>query len=106
MDTVGYIIGGANCSHCLFFSGWRKRKHVSWECGCVVHVRWSDRIVQCNCKLKRGKFLSFFSLSCDRMLFPCCWGMGCAVYSWIFAVNKEKNWCENKIFTRRNGEFI
>ena len=19
MDTVGYIIGGANCSHCLFF---------------------------------------------------------------------------------------
>ena len=33
-------------------------------------------------------------------------GMGCAVYSWIFAVNKEKNWCENKIFTRRNGEFI
>ena len=60
MDTVGYIIGGANCSHCLFFSGWRKRKHVSWECGCVVHVRWSDRIVQCNCKLKRGKFLSFF----------------------------------------------
>ena len=24
---------GANCSHCLFFSGWRKRKHVSWECG-------------------------------------------------------------------------
>ena len=45
MDTVGYIIGGANCSHCLFFSGWRKRKHVSWECGCVVHVRWSDRIV-------------------------------------------------------------
>lgn len=99
-------LGGSNCSHCLFFSGWRKRKHVSWECGCVVHVRWSDRIVQCNCKLKRGKFLSFFSLSCDRMLFPCCWGMGCAVYSWIFAVNKEKNWCENKIFTRRNGEFI
>ena len=72
----------------------------------VVHVRWSDRIVQCNCKLKRGKFLSFFSLSCDRMLFPCCWGMGCTVYSWIFAVNKERNWCENKIFTRRNGEFI
>ena len=28
MDTVGYIIGGANCSHCLFFSGWRKRKDV------------------------------------------------------------------------------
>ena len=73
---------------------------------CVVHVRWSDCIVQCNCKLKRGKFLSFFSLSCDRMLFPCCWGMGCTVYSWIFAVNKERNWCENKIFTRRNGEFI
>ena len=53
-----------------------------------------------------GKFLSFFSLSCDRMLFPCCWGMGCTVYSWIFAVNKERNWCENKIFTRRNGGFI
>ena len=33
-------------------------------------------------------------------------GMGCAVYSWIFAVNKERNWCENKIFTRRNGGFI
>ena len=36
----------------------------------------------------------------------CCWGMGCTVYSWIFAVNKERNWCENKIFTRRNGGFI
>ena len=33
MDTVGYIIGGSNCSHCLFFSGWRKRKHVSWSAG-------------------------------------------------------------------------
>ncbi len=80
MDTVGYIIGGSNCSHCLFFSGWRKRKHVSWECGCVVHVRWSDRIVQCNCKLKRGKFLSFFSLSCDRML------LNDAEHSWHLAL--------------------
>lgn len=56
--------------------------------------------------LREENSYRFFSLSCDRMLFPCCWGMGCAVYSWIFAVNKEKNWCENKIFTRRNGEFI
>ena len=38
MDTVGYIIGGANCSHCLFFSGWRKRKHVSWESSMFVGV--------------------------------------------------------------------
>ena len=51
--------------------------------------------------LREENSYRFFSLSCDRMLFPCCWGMGCTVYSWIFAVNKERNWCENKIFTRR-----
>lgn len=56
--------------------------------------------------LREENSYRFFSLSCDRMLFPCCWGMGCTVYSWIFAVNKERNWCENKIFTRRNGGFI
>ena len=34
--------------------------------------------------LREENSYRFFSLSCDRMLFPCCWGMGCAVYSWNF----------------------
>ena len=49
------------------------------------------------------RFFPYLATVCS---FLAGWGMGCTVYSWIFAVNKERNWCEKKIFTRRNGEFI
>ncbi len=37
--------------------------------------------------LREGKFLSFFSLPCDDMFFPCSWCMGGIICGWIFAVN-------------------
>ena len=90
MDTVGYIIGGLIAViACSFQDGGNGSMYLG-SAGVSSMFVGVIALFNAIVSLREENSYRFFHYLATVCSFPCCWGMGCTVYSWIFAVNKRE----------------